>query len=383
MKGKRWICLFLAVFFVGIAGFMAFNYYVDPLDYFAVRKGDETCDANTYTRASKVEYVLKHKDEIEAVTMGGSKSGGLSTQLLTEYTGKKYYNFFYNAGNFSDYLKYIRFLAENTDISEVTLHLSSFEVNYFTREDTDNPYYQIPAAMTGSKWEELQENLNYLMTDLKTTWKAFLEGENRNINLLDLTTGEKLWTNAQKKIAGDPEGYAEKYVATDFEYHLKRLFGQKASEYTAFDQNIEALKEIKAVCEEHGITLKVVIGASFIGERDTYECYRYYSYLRELVSITDIWDFSDFNEVNMNPYNFYDRKHYTNEVADLIVRTMYGKESREGFGVYLTEDNIDDYLDQRIGDFRKLEEEFEQTGTVALPGMEDDSFISAGEAAAS
>lgn len=375
MKGKRWLCLFLAVFFVGIAGFMAFNYYVDPLDYFAVRKGEETGDANTYTRASKIEYVLKHKDEIDAVTMGGSKSGALSTQLLTEYTGKNYYNFFYNAGNFSDYLKYIRFLAENTDISEVTLHLSSFEVNYFTREDTDNPYYQLPAAMTGNKWEELLENLNYLMTDVKTTLEAFREGENRSINLFDLVTGEKLWTNAQKKIAKDPEGYAEKYVAEDYEYHLKRLFLQRAVENPAFDQNIEALKEMKAVCDEHDITLKLVIGASFMGERDAYECYRYYSYLREMVAITDVWDFSDFNDVNMNPYNFYDRKHYTNAVADLIVNTMYGKDSWEGFGIYLTKDNIDAYLDQRIADFRELEEEFEQTGTVALQGMEDDSYI--------
>lgn len=374
MKTKRWICLFLALFFIGIAGFMAFNYYVDPLDYFAVRKGEKTSDANTYTRASKMEYVLKHKDEIEAVTMGGSKSGALSTELLTEYTGKNYYNFFYNAGNFSDYLKFIRFLAENTDISEVTLHLSSFEVDYFTREDTDNPYYQIPAVMTGSKWEILLENLNYLMTDIKTTLEAFQKGDSGK-NFYDLATGEKLWTSAAKKMAKDPEGYAEKYVEEDYEAHLKRLFDQRAADYPAFDQNIEAMKEIKEVCDEHGITLKVVIGASFLGERDSYECYRYYSYLRELVSITDVWDFSGFNEINQNPYNFYDRKHYTDAVADLIVNTMYGGESRDGFGVYLTKDTIDDYLDERIADFRALEEEFEQTGTVELFGMEDGSYI--------
>ena len=157
------------------------------------------------------------------------------------------------------------------------------------------------------------------------------------------------------------------------------MFSQEASTRPAYDDNLNALREIKALCDENNITLKVVIGASFIGERDTYECSRYYAYLKELVSITDVWDFSSFSDINMNPYNFVNRKHYNTAVADLMINTMYGKDSFDGFGIYLTQDNIDDYLKQRKSDFERLKEEFESTGTLALPDMNDKSYIAAVE----
>ena len=58
-----------------------------------------------------------------------------------------------------------------------------------------------------------------------------------------------------------------------------------------------------------------------------------------------------------------------------MVNTMYGQEHYEGFGVYLTSDNIYSYLDQRRADFQRYKEEFETTGTIALQGMEDESYI--------
>ena len=176
-------------------------------------------------------------------------------------------------------------------------------------------------------------------------------------------------------MATDPDAFVKNHVTNSFESRMKKFFRQEASRYTAFDDNIAALKRIKALCDENQVTLKVVIGASFLTERCAYECYRYYDYLRQIVEITDVWDFSDYNDVNRNPYNFINYKHFDNAVADLMVNTMYGRETKEGFGIYLTKENIDEYLDQRILDYRALKEEFETTGTIELLGMEDDSYI--------
>lgn len=374
MKSKHWLSVFFALFFVGIAGFMALNYHIDPTDYFSVTKNSEYYSPNNYARAIKSQYVKKHADEIEAVVVGGSKAGVLSPELLTEYTGKKYYNYYFNVGNFSDYLKYSKFLIENTDISEITLHFSSFEVKDFTREDSGASIYQIPAILTGSKWEQLTEFTSYLMTDINTTLKEMSKDPSKT-KFDDLSSGERNWKKGEDQFAANPEEYTAKQVTKNMDKYLANFFSQKASTYPAFDDNIDALRQIKALCDENGVTLKVVIGASFVGERDTYESYRYYEYLRQIVSITDVWDFSDFNEVNMNPYNFINRKHYDKAVGTLMLDTMYGKRTHEGFGIYLTKDNIDDYLDQRIADYRRLEEEFRTTGTLALPGLDDDSFI--------
>ena len=50
-------------------------------------------------------------------------------------------------------------------------------------------------------------------------------------------------------------------------------------------------------------------------------------------------------------------------------------EDYDGFGIYLTPENVDDYLNQRRSDWRELKAEFEETGDVALPGMDDESYI--------
>lgn len=375
MKSKHWIAVFLLLFFIGIGGFMALNYYVDPTDYFSVSKNKESYSSNNYTRAIKSEYLAKNPDKFDAVVMSGSKGGVLSTDLLTQYTGKRYYNFFFNVGNFSDYYKYSKFLIENTNISEITLHLSSFEVTSFSKEGSGVPAYEVPAILTGNKWEELTEHLSYLMTDVSTTMKALINNEPDPISV-DMATGQRNWNSAIKKFRQDPDAYVQSRVLKKFDKYLASLFNQDAADSPAFDDNIAALKEIKELCDENGVTLKVVIGASFIGERESYECYRYYDYLRQIVAITDVWDFSDYNDINMNPYNFYNRKHYTNAVGDLMINTIYGKETHEGFGIYLTEDNIEDYLARRIADYRQLKEEFDTTGTVQLPGMDDPSYIS-------
>lgn len=132
-KSKQWLLLFFAIVFVGTAAFMAVNYQIDDTGYFAVEHGDETVDANGYTRAAKCKYLRKYADDYNAVVLGGSKAGVLSTERLSEYTGKNYYNFYVAYGCFSDYLTYASWLIDTVGIDEITLHLSSIEVQMFDR----------------------------------------------------------------------------------------------------------------------------------------------------------------------------------------------------------------------------------------------------------
>ena len=54
----------------------------------------------------------------------------------------------------------------------------------------------------------------------------------------------------------------------------------------------------------------------------------------------------------------------------------YGKDANgDGFGILLTKDNVHEYLDQRRDDYNRLKEEYETTGTLQLPGMDDPSFL--------
>lgn len=376
MKSKHWLAVFFVLLFAGMGGYMAINYIVDPLGYFTVEKESEYYDPNQYVRAIKAKYVAANDEQIDAVVIGGSKAGALNTELLTQYTGKNYYNYYFNVGNFSDYLAYIEYLVNNSYVSEITLHLSSFEVDYFQASSSTTT--KVPAIVSGSTFDEFKETLSFLLTDVSTLKKNYKKIQKWDTTTLDETAvGEKNRTSLYRKFAADPVGYTEKNVTKGLNNYLKKMFAEKATTRPAYDANLTALRSIKKLCDANGVTLKVMIGASFIGERDTYECNRYYAYLKELVSITDVWDFSSFSDINLNPYNFVNRKHYNTAVGDLMINTMYGGESVEGFGIYLTKDNIDDYLKQRKADFDELKLEFETTGTIVLPDMTDDSYIAA------
>ena len=374
-KGKRWLILFFTIVFVGILGFMAANYIIDPTGYFAVEKGDENIDANGYTRAAKSKYIKKYADEYDAVILGGSKSGVLSTELLSDYTGLSYYNFYIAYGCFEDFLTYANYLIEEIGIREITLHLSSIEVQYYSRAEV-NDLYKVPAVVNGNAADLILENLNYLCRNITSTLEYAAEGNSQKERGMDsLANGERNYSYAYSLREEDADAYLEDYVNPRLENTLKKQFTKKDPSIPAVEQNIEAMKELKQLCDDNDVNLNVIIGPVYIVERAKFECDAYYDYLRELVKIVDIWDFSDYNDINMNPYNFINEGHYDNAVADLMLKTIYGEESREGFGTLLTEDNIEEYLEKRSADREALREEYLETGSVTLGTMEDESYM--------
>lgn len=376
MKNSRqWLITFFAIVAVLVAAFMTTNYLADPTGYFSVERGAESVDANGYTRAAKSKYIKKHADEYNAVVLGGSKAGVLSTELLSEYTGKNYYNFYVAYGCFADFLTYAQYLIETADLEEITLHLSSIEVQKYSREDV-NEVYEVPAVVNGNTGELILENLNYLCRNIESTLEYMLEGNAEQERGMDsLADGERDYSYPYSLMEKDIEAYNKKYVLPRYKNNLKNLFDGKEGSMPALKQNVEAMAQLKALCDEENVSLKVVIGPTFLAEMYKFEGPGYYDYLRELVQIVDMWDFSGFIPENLNPYNFVNEGHYKNVVADLIVDTMYGKNQKEGFGVLLTKDNIEEYLANRQADFERLKEEYETTGTVALYGLEDDSLI--------
>ena len=374
-KSKQWLLLFFAIVFVGTAAFMAINYQIDDTGYFAVEHGDETVDANGYTRAAKSKYLKKNADSCNAVVLGGSKAGVLSTERLSEYTGKNYYNFYTAYGCFSDYLTYGKWLIETAGIEEITLHLSSIEVQMYDRSSV-NDIYRVPAFVDGNLLDVALENLNYLCRNIETSVSYALEDKDEKANGMDsLITGERNYSYPYQLIEEDEQSYIKKYVLPRYKKNLQKLFG-KAPSVPAIEKNIKALQELKAFCDKKGVTLKVVIGPTFLAEIYKFEGEDYYTYLKKLVEITDIWDFSGFTPENLNPYNFINEGHYKNVMADEMVDTMYGRGNRENFGILLTKDNIDDCLQNRRDAYEDLKKEYEETGTVQLQAKEDESYIS-------
>ena len=239
-----------------------------------------------------------------------------------------------------------------------------------------NDIYRVPAFVDGNLLDVALENLNYLCRNIETSVSYALEDKDEKANGMDsLITGERNYSYPYQLIEEDEEKYIKKYVLPRYKKNLQNLFGKEPS-VPAIEKNIEALQELKAFCDKKGVTLKVVIGPTFLAEIYKFEGEDYYTYLKKLVEITDIWDFSGFTPENLNPYNFINEGHYKNVVADEMVDTMYGRGNRENFGILLTKDNIDDCLQNRRDAYEDLKKEYEETGTVQLQTKEDESYIS-------
>lgn len=372
-KSKKWLALFFGLLLAGIVLFMAINFTVDPAGYFTVERGAEEVSANGYTRAAKSKYISKHADEYNAVVLGGSKAGVLDTELLSGYSGKNYYNFYIAYGCFSDFLTYARYLVNEVGVEEITLHISSIEVQKYSRAD-ENEIYEVPAVVNGTMPELILENLNYLCRDITSSIDAVFD-DNLSQGMDSIVTGERNYSYAYSLMEQDRETYKNEYVLTRMRKRLANLFDGDDPSIPAVDDNITALKKIKKLCDKNDVKLNVVIGPTFLTEIPLFEGEEYYNYLREIVKITDVWDFSGFTQYNLNPYNFVNEGHYNNTVADLMVKTMYEGEQKEGFGVLLTKDTIEEYLAARIGAYETLEKEYEATGTIALYDMEHESYI--------
>ena len=382
IKSRMWILLMLVMIAAGMAVFMAANYVIDPVDYFAATSNKETYNPNNFTRKIKTEYILKRFPDVEGIFLGGSKAGVLSAKRMSHYTGLSYYNLSFTHGNFSDYETWTRFLLKKLkNLKEITIHLSSIETGYYSwyRDVYPDSKTSVPALVEENPWEIFTENLSYLCTDLRTTISG-LRNPDSGITRDTLATGQKNWRRAIRSFSEDPEKYLQKNFYSGSHRFLSNLFKRTASDSEEYYQeNLDALIRIRDLCAEKGVTLKVMVGASHIYERYQYECEEYLVYLKQMVMITGgLWDFSSYSDLNLNPCNFYEKRHYTDELADLEIDIMNGAkdgEDYDGFGIYLTPENVDDYLNQRRSDWRELKAEFEETGDVALPGMDDESYI--------
>ncbi len=147
----------------------------------------------------------------------------------------------------------------------------------------------------------------------------------------------------------------------------KRLMTDRKGVKGVVDLNIQSLKDIKSLCEKNGVELEVVFGSVFIGEMAILETESFYEFLLRTVDITGgLWNFNTYNDLAYNPYNYYNTNHYLYEIGDLMIETMNGGEAPEGFGIYLTPENISSYIEERKSKRKELQEYYKQNNKFPL-----------------
>ncbi|MCH5251592.1 MAG: hypothetical protein J1F22_01345 [Lachnospiraceae bacterium] len=358
MSAKKWTISFLALILICLIVIMSLNYFVDPYGYFRSQPGDYyNLGTSEYMREQKAQHIKYFSDRYDAYLIGGSKAGVMQPSKLTELDGYKYYNCWVLSGNFNDYAAYAKYICENTNAKKILLQISTSELYDVDRSDK-GPIYKIPAQVTGES--KLVEAVTFLMKNPKTSVERLLDPPVIRPNK---ETGERdishYYANLKSKLKND-EYY--KYIFRGSYVYYKFFYKQLRDIEENKEASLEKLKEIKEVCDKHGVELQVYFAPLFAAQMIQYETDVFYEFMEETVMLCgDVWCFNNYSDIALCPYNFYNPAHFFAEVGNLMVDVMTGKECPfEGFGRLLTRENIGTVIQERKESYQKWKKYYEE-----------------------
>lgn len=369
MTAKKWSISFVIIIIIILLGIAILNVIVDPYDYFDGIDGiNSNIHDNSYIRVFKANHIKKFGNNYDAYLIGGSKGGCYQSEKLKELDGYNYYNTFITCGNFEEYYIFSKFIIENTNAKKIILNLSGFECLFDVRTGLKQ---ETPAILTGKS--EIAEFISFLFKNPKLSMD-----EIRHSSATDRQNddGSRNLATYYKNRSKNPEKYVNEKVIYDLDKDLKMMFEKFSTiTFSSFPNDINYLRKIVNLCKENNVELLVINSPTPLTSRQDFESEVYINFLAQVAQVTDFWDFTSYNDINLNPYNFYDDAHAFYEVNELVIDTIKGTNSYEGFGKYVTKDNVYEYLQERRTDFYKLKKEYEETGTVKLGGYEDPSNL--------
>lgn len=370
MSAKKWTISFVVIILLILTCVAFLNYFVDPYGYFDGLDGlNKNITDNKYIRVLKGNHIKKYGDQYEGYVIGGSKAGGYTAKIMSKLDGYNYYNCFITMGNYEEYYIFVKHIIENSStVKKIVLNLSGFECLFDVREGV---LQETPAVLSGKN--EAIEFTKFLFKNPKLSIEQLV---NPPTDYRQNDDGSRNLAGAYEEYLKEPNEYVRNNVLYDLDVDLEKLFNQVDTRtFTSFPNDINYLRQIVNLCKENNIELLVINSATPITSRQDYECQAYWNFLADVASVTDFWDFTSYNDINLNPYNFYDDAHPFYEVVELIIDTIAGTNSYDGFGFYVTKDNVHDYLQQRREDFFELKYEFEQTGSITLRTRTEESNL--------
>ena len=380
MKAKTW-ALMMCLAYIGALGLLFAIAWVFAAP---TRVGVFNMYDDDYLREKKADFLKAHADEFDSFMFAGSKGGALHAETLSELTGQRFFNYWSNSGNFYDYEHFIEFLLreKKTPVKEIVLHLSVHEVQEYKRKDF------LPPAMQKNPIAALYYRAKvfpkvFLNASLIISSRRIPKGEDgTNIYELSPQGSRSIAYDRynQNRIKSDSAAFKKEVLSywTDYDMAIENLFRME-QRLPACDDNIAALRRIKAKCDERGITLTVVLAPTFVSELYMYKSPQFWDYFRAIAEVQPFWNFSGINAVSMNPYNFVNGGHYFYFIGDRMANIMFGTDDRasesaaaadfggmDDFGQFITPENVDAYIARQTELWLTLKDEYERTGTVTL-----------------
>lgn len=348
-------------FLYGIMGSIAFsipaaNYVIDFYDVFRGVNQDRIVSNQINERFVKMEYLLKDQNfkKYDSYLWGSSRVMKNDVQL----TGERTYNMGVSGGMPEDCLRDLKQLkAHGASINTVYLGLDDF--SYCT------DYEELLAEMKFLRQpyeQELDKRCKYYVDLLVNPGIVKTWGREKLKHNPEATT--LLYQNGICLVPQETEGQIEKNLA---EYVGEKKFDDPwqfaFSEKSHLGGCIDVIRQIKQFCDENHIRFVPFFNPQHMTTYLADDMELMNRFKKELVKISPFWDFSGVNYVTANNYFWYETSHPRAFICDKILDTVSGQNQITwvpDFGVYVTEENVDEFCEKAVRDREAYDPNHEQ-----------------------
>lgn len=337
---KKWLVWFAGACAVLTLLFGLYNVLLDPFGVF----GDPVFDWYAYNmtqnpRAAKLSYLERHNREYDSYIIGSSKVSSISCEELNGYLDARFYNMTWYGGKLGDELDAANYLLEQYTVKNMVLMVepqNTLDYRTASRDLKERMHCKADGSSPLSFYfDYLFCNPRYGLEKITALWRrGYLVNEDA------VYTPETGSYNKQRRDI-EPIGSLEAYLEKDGGNFPEQ---QPITELPYIDACLEAVRSLKARCEEKGVNLIIITAPQYEDDFLSFDREQLSRFWRGLAEITDFWDFSGRNSIGVDPRYFYDVKHFRNCVGSMALARIFGNDKvyvPEDFGTYVTSGNIE------------------------------------------
>lgn len=341
---KKWISHFVMYGITFCIFFIGFNFTIDPYGIFGHNNRFSKIKNHIASdRMTKLYYVKR--EQPKTILIGTSRVGVINPKTIEKYTHSKAYNLSLDASSIKEQYQYIKFLINQTHITNLIWGIDFFSFN---------PDNKLPYAFSQQRLEKnfyIQDYRNALVTmDVFFASIATLKDNMSNQkSKVNLNNGQNYFLEHQQNFTIQGEHFLDIKIKEGLQGYKKKkeLYGsQNFKNYITIDENFILIQEIVNLCYEKNIDLHIYISPIYIEtlqlikELNLWETYKYFK--TNLVNISSFKDFNENFNITSNKENFWDNSHVREEVGDLMMNSIFI--ASNNYGKLITDDNILDHL---------------------------------------
>ena len=345
MNDKRFSVILLCVIFVYLFSVALINIVVDPFCIF--RTPFLKVQAQINDRYAKIEFLKKGKERFNSYMMGSSRLLLTHPEVVEKYIPTaKFYNLAIIFGTMYEHTLHLKYLIENGHpVKNLYIGLDMDMYTVATMHDDKDSLLKLHYGVL--KKNPIEFYWSYM--------SIFPKGDLRR----------KLTVNFSKKRGSKYDIEKDGAVALEPGTENTRVFFERplsSSKIGLMNErmkgNLEALKELVALCGKHRINLILFITPYHKNLMGCFVEEDYLTLLRLLAEIAPFWDFSGYNTITTDNKNYLDHSHYNPSVSRMIAARIFGDRASTvppDFGVRVTGKNIGSHLENvKIGFKNKI-----------------------------